>query len=98
MLRHILLLKPKPETAPEAIEACRAALAGLVGRIPGLLDFHWGVNLAATERHQGYSFGFSMDFADRPSLDAYGPHPDHVAAASLVRSHFLPALVLDFEL
>ena len=98
MLRHILLLKPKPETTPEAIEGCRAALAGLVGRIPGLLDFHWGVNLAPSERHQGSSFGFSMDFADRASLNAYGPHPDHVAAATLVRAHFVPALVLDFEL
>ena len=98
MLRHILLLKPKPEITPEAVEACRAALAGLVGRIPGLLNFHWGANLAAPERHAGYSYGFSMDCADRPSLDGYGPHPDHVAAAQLVRSQFLPALVLDFEL
>lgn len=98
MLRHILLLKPNPDTTPEAIEACRAALAALVGVIPGLVDFHWGPNLAAAERHAGHSFGFSMDFRDRQSLEAYGPHPEHVKAASLVRKSFAPALVLDFEL
>lgn len=98
MLRHILLLKPNPEITPEAVEACRAALAALVGVIPGLIDFHWGNNLAAPERHGGYSYGFSMDFHDRASLDAYGPHPEHLQAASLVRKSFAPALVLDIEL
>jgi hypothetical protein len=97
MLRHILLLKPNTDVAPEAIEACRAALAALVGVIPGLVDFHWGPNLAAPDRHAGYRFGFSMDFLDRQSLEAYGPHPEHVKAANLVRKSFAPALVLDFE-
>lgn len=98
MVRHILLLKPKPETTHEQIDACRAALAGLVGTIPGLLDFHWGMNLAPAERTGGYSYGFSMDFDKLQSLDAYGPHPEHVKAATLVRTHFQPALVFDFEL
>ena len=98
MVRHVLLLKPKPETTHESIDACRAALASLVGQIPGLIDFHWGMNLAPAERHSGYSYGFSMDFSNRQSLDAYGPHPEHVKAATLVRSCFLPALVFDFEL
>jgi hypothetical protein len=98
MFRHVLLLKPNTETKPEAIDACRAALAALVGVIPGLVDFHWGPNIAARDRHAGYSYGFSMDFADLESLNAYGPHPEHLKAASLVRKHFAPALVLDFEL
>jgi hypothetical protein len=98
MLRHILLLKPKPETSPESIEQCRRALGELVGQIPGLLNFHWGTNLAPVERSDGYTFGFSMDFADRHSFAQYVPHPEHVKAAALVRAHFAPPLVLDFEL
>lgn len=98
MVRHVLLLKPKPETTAESIELCRGGLAALVGKIPGLLDFHWGPNLAPVERHNGYTYGFSMDFADRQSLSGYGPHPDHTAAAALVRAHFAPPLVFDFEL
>jgi Stress responsive A/B Barrel Domain len=98
MLRHVLLLKPNTDITPEAIDSIRTSLAALVGVIPGLVDFHWGPNLAASDRHAGYSYGFSMDFRDRESLAGYGPHPEHVKAANLVRKHFAPPLVLDFEL
>jgi Stress responsive A/B Barrel Domain len=98
MVRHILLLKPKTEATPASIEASRAALAALVGRLPGLLDFCWGVNFAASERRQGYDFGFTMDFVDRQSLAAYAPHPEHQAAAALVRASFENIAVLDFDL
>jgi Stress responsive A/B Barrel Domain len=98
MVRHILLLQPRPETTPKAIEACHEALASLVGRIPGLLDFHWAVNFVAPERREGFTHGFTMDFVDRESLDAYGPHPDHKVAAALVRAAFERIVVLDFAM
>jgi len=98
MVRHILLLQPHPETTPEAIEACREALASLVGRIPGLLDFRWAVNFVAPERRDGFTHGFTMDFVDRESLDAYGPHPEHKVAAALVRAAFERIVALDFAL
>jgi hypothetical protein len=50
MIRHVLLLQPRSESTSASIQACRQALNGLVGRIPGLLDCHWGENLAAPER------------------------------------------------
>jgi hypothetical protein len=98
MIRHVLLLQPRPETTPRAIDACREALGALVGRIPGLLDFHWGENLAAVERRDGFTQGFSMDFIDRASLDAYTPHPEHEPVSSLVRAAFERIVVLDFAL
>ena len=98
MLRHVLLLQARAESTRENIAACREALAGLVSVIPGLLDFHWGDNLAPAERRDGYSHGFSMDFADAASLAAYGPHPAHQRAAQLVRTHFARIAVFDFEL
>jgi hypothetical protein len=96
MVRHILLLEPRADATPQAIEACRTALAALVGRIPGLLDFRWAVNFVAPERREGFTHGFTMDFVDRESLDAYGPHPEHKAAAALVRATFARIVVLDF--
>jgi hypothetical protein len=98
MVRHILLLQPRPESSPEAIEACRLAITGLVGRIPGLIDCHWGENFGPAARTEGLTLGFSMDFADRASLDAYGPHPDHRAAAELVLAAFARVVVFDFAL
>jgi Stress responsive A/B Barrel Domain len=98
MIRHILLLQPRPDSTPQSIEACRGAITALVGRIPGLIDCHWGENVAPAERRDGFTHGFSMDFADRASLDAYGPHPEHKPAAALVRATFERIVVLDFVL
>ncbi len=96
MVRHILLLQPRPDTTPASIEACREALRSLVGRIPGLLNCHWGENIVAPERREGFTHGFTMDFVDRESLDAYGPHPEHKVASALVRAAFERIVVLDF--
>jgi hypothetical protein len=98
MIRHILLLQPRPDATPTAIASCRAALAGLVGSVPGLIDFHWGENLVAPERREGFTHGFSMDLVDRASLDAYYPHPAHKPVAALVRATFERIVVLDFAL
>ena len=98
MLRHVLLLQARSETTAEDIVECREALAGLVAVIPGLLDFHWGENLAPVDRRDGYTHGFSMDFADAGSLAGYGPHPAHQRAAQLVRKHFARITVFDWKL
>lgn len=98
MVRHVLLLKPRPETSAADIDGCRMAIVGLVGQVPGLLNCHWGENFAPAARTDGCTHGFSMDFTDRASLEAYAPHPAHLPAAKLVRAAFEKILVLDFEL
>jgi hypothetical protein len=98
MIRHVLLLKPRPDATPAAIESCRAGLAGLPAAVPGLVDFHWGANYAPAERRDGFELGFSMDFVDRAALEAYGPHPAHKPVAALVRATFEKIVVFDFAL
>ncbi len=98
MIRHILLLQPRSDSTPASIVACRDALRSLVGRIPGLLDCRWGENIAVPERREGFTHGFTMDFVDRASLDAYGPHPEHKPVAPLVRAAFERTVVLDLVL
>jgi hypothetical protein len=98
MVRHVLLLQPRADATPVAIEGCRLAITGLVGRIPGLVSCNWGENFASPERRAGFTHGFSMDFVDRESLDRYGPHPEHQPPSKLVRATFERILVFDFEL
>jgi hypothetical protein len=98
MIRHILLLKPRSDTTAQQLESARQAITGLVGRIPGLLNCHWGENFAPADRREGFHLGFSMDFADRASLEAYGPHPEHKAAAALVRAAVERVIVFDLAL
>ena len=59
---------------------------------------HWGENIAPAERGDGLTHGFTMDFQDRASLVAYGPHPEHAPVAALVRATFPRIVVLDIEL
>ncbi|HEX3771040.1 MAG TPA: Dabb family protein [Polyangiaceae bacterium] len=98
MVRHVLMLQPRAGVTPQQIDSCRAALTGLVGRIPGLLDCKWGENLAPAERREQFTHGFSMDFVDLASLQAYGPHPDHKPVAALVRTVFERVVVFDWAL
>jgi len=98
MVRHILILQAGPNSTAAEIEACRVALSALVGPIPGLIDFHWGQNIGPELRRGGFTHGFTMDFLDRASLDAYGPHPQHQPAAARVRATFERIVVFDFEL
>ena len=96
MIRHILLLQQRPDATAAEIDASRAGLAGLVGVLPGLLSFDWGHNIAPEERRGGFTHGFTMDFKDQASLDAYGPHPQHQIAAAKVRATFERVVVFDF--
>lgn len=98
MVRHILLLQQRAGASADDIHATREALTGLVGAIPGLLNCHWGHNVAPEERRAGYTHGFTMDFVDQASLDAYGPHPQHQAAVVKVRAAFERIAVFDFVL
>jgi hypothetical protein len=98
MIRHVLLLQPRPETTPEVIAQCRDALGALVGAVPGLTGFSFGENFAAAERREGFTHGFTMDFVDREALAAYGPHPAHRPVAAMVRAAFERIVVLDIDL
>jgi hypothetical protein len=98
MVRHILILQQRPDATPESIDGCRVALGALVGRIPGLIDCRWGRNIAPEDRRAGFTHGFSMDFLDQASLDAYGPNPQHTVVAARVRDTFERVVVFDFVL
>jgi len=98
MVRHILLLAPRPETTTAEIAEIRGLIEDLPGQIPGLLDAHWGENFAAPERREDLTQGFTMDFVDRESLAAYAPHPAHKPVAARVRAAFERIVVLDFDI
>lgn len=97
MVRHILLLQPKPGATHDQIEDCRRSLAALVGKIDGLVNFHWGANFASVQRQDGLGYGFSMDLVDKAALAAYAPHPLHKQAGAKVLEAFDRIVVFDFE-
>ena len=57
--------------------------------IPGVEAFEL---LAEVSPKNGYRFGISMEFADRPAYERYNAHPDHIR---FVQERWLPE-VSDF--
>jgi hypothetical protein len=75
MIRHIVLLKARPEVTEAEIAAIFADLHGL--KLPGMLATHSGRSMSPEKIERGYLHGFTVDFADWGALATYQNHPDH---------------------
>ena len=98
MIRHIVLMKQKPDADPALVGAAEAGLATLQAEIPGIVSFAFGVNNSVEGRNEGFDLGFTIDFVDSAARDAYLPHPAHQAYVPSVRAVSSDVLVFDFEI
>lgn len=93
MCIHVFAFRWKPDVTDEQKAKVMTEIQKLQGQIPGLLETWVGDNFSP--RNQGYELGGVMKFADRASLDAYGPHPVHQALVSWLMPLIEP-LEVDF--
>jgi hypothetical protein len=94
MIRHTVVFRL--HHAPgSAEEADFLTTAGALADIPGVEAFE---QLRQTGTKNDFTFGLSMEFADRVTYDAYDAHPDHRA---FVAERWLPEvadfLEIDYE-
>lgn len=83
MIRHIVLLKARPDVTEAHIQGIFADLHALT--LPGLLAIHSGRSESPEKIERGFLHGFTVDFADWDALATYQAHPDHKrAGAALV--------------
>ena len=97
-MRHIVLVRVRPDVSPQAVAEAFDALGALRGTMPGLLRFHAGPNTSPEGKDEGFNYGFVMDFADAATRDAYLVDPRHAAAAAGLRTIRAPDGVLVFDL
>lgn len=97
-VKHYGCFEFHPGTSPAGIDGCFAAMAGMVGQIPGLLDFHHGPYDSAEGLNDGYTHGFIMTFESPEARDAYLPHPVHEEVKAIVIPHLARVVVFDFNL
>lgn len=99
MIRHIVLIRFRPEVTEATILAIFADLCALVGQVPGLIDLQAGRSASPEDIERGYMHGFTADFTDAAALAAYGTHPAHVRAAAEIEENAVDGregvLVLD---
>ncbi len=77
MIRHIVLVRKRPEVTEAAMQAIFADLAAIRAVLPGVLAIHAGRSESPEKIERGYLHGFTVDFADWAALAAYQDHPDH---------------------
>lgn len=99
-VRHIVLIKVRPEVSASQVQIAFQPLADLKGVIPGLVSFHGGPNTSPESASQGYNYGFEMEFADAAARDGYLPDPRHREAAAAMRAvrETAPGSTLVFDL
>lgn len=84
MIRHIVLIQFKNTLSSPEIEEVFTKLANLQKVIPQILKFTWGENNSPENLHQGYMYGFAMDFKNHIDRDIYLEHPEHLKIAEYI--------------
>ena len=79
MIRHIVLIRFKPDVTEAAVAEIFAALPRLSARLPGVLGFASGRSESPEQIERGYMHGFTIDFADWDSLATYQADAGHKA-------------------
>ncbi len=101
MIRHIVLLKYRPDVTDETAADIFAELRQIEGKVPGLLGIHAGRSESPEKIERGYMHGFTADFDSWEALQAYQDHPDHQKVGARMVAHAEGGkdgiLVLDIE-
>ena len=77
MIRHIVLIRFRPDVSGETIEAIFADLQQIKNVLPGVLSITCGASESPEKIERGFMHGFVADFADWAALAGYQAHPDH---------------------
>jgi hypothetical protein len=100
MIRHIVLIRFRPEVSDAQITALFAALPKLAAKLPGVLAFASGRSESPENIERGYMHGFTIDFASWQALATYAADPDHQAFGGGLVAHALGGIdgILVFDL
>ena len=99
MITHIVMWKLKDEaegkSKEENAQIIKQKLEALSGQIDTIKTIEVGLNFNSSEA--AYDVALYSVFEDREGLDTYQNHPDHLEAASFVRSVVQARVVADYE-
>ena len=97
-VKHYGVFQFKPEVSAAQIDTCFCEMAGMVGKIPGLLDFAHGPYESDEGLNDGFTHGFIMTFTSAAARDAYLTHPEHERVKEVVVPCLARVLVFDFAM
>jgi hypothetical protein len=82
MIRHCVFYSFRSDVAAAERAAIHAELDALRKVVGGMGEMRFGANVSPEPFGRGYTDGFTIDFRDAASRDAYLVHPDHQKAGA----------------
>jgi Stress responsive A/B Barrel Domain len=96
ILRHMVLLKFKDDSSPEAIKKVEDAFRELPSKIKEIKSFEWGKNNSPENLNQGFTHCFFVSFQSDKDREVYLPHPAHKAFVEILKPQMDKVLVVDY--
>lgn len=97
MIRHVLLLRFKPEATNQSIETLKSAFEAIPGKIDGVLSVEWGENNSPENKNKAYTHCVFMTFVDEKGRSQYLPHREHEALKQVLSPLLDDIIVMDYE-
>ncbi len=95
-LKHVVLVKFKPETRQSDINRVTDAFNGLKQEIESVVSIESGTDISPEGLSQGYTHAFVLSYANAADRDAYLVHPAHEKFVGVLRPHVESVTVVDF--
>lgn len=95
-LRHVVLFKFKESAGKETVAKLVEEFRGLPKKIPGIVEFEYGVNNSPEGLNEGLTHCFLVTFKSEKDREVYLPHPAHKAFVEQLMPHLEKAVVVDY--
>jgi Stress responsive A/B Barrel Domain len=99
LVKHIVVFKYKATATSGQIAEVTKAFKALKDKIPGIVEFEYGVNSSPENLNKGFSHVYLVTFENASARDAYLPHPEHKKFGELLGKLDVleEAFVVDFQ-
>ncbi len=96
VLRHVVLIKFKPDLDPKLVDTTLKELSKLGDTIDTVQDLEWGTDISTENLAQGFTHCFLLTFADEKARDQYLQHEAHQAFVKMALPRVENVLVFDY--
>jgi Stress responsive A/B Barrel Domain len=99
LVKHIVVFKYKASATSGQIAEVTKAFEALKDKIPGIVEFEYGVNSSPENLNKGFTHVYLVTFENAGARDAYLPHPEHKKFGELLGKLDVleEAFVVDFQ-
>ena len=97
MIRHLLLIRFKPDTSTSQIQQVRQAFEHIPNNIEGICSLEWGTNDSPEDKNNGFTHSVLMTFENETARQHYLPHPEHLKLKQIFRPVLDDIIVFDYQ-